>query len=69
MNQGMANLLKWLERPEEEIWSLGTSSPARVLGLTDRGKLEPGMRADLVLWNDDEALTPAAVWVGGRKTF
>lgn len=69
MNQGMANLLKWLDRPEEDIWALGTSSPARVLGLTDRGKLKPGMRADLVLWNDDDALTPAAVWVGGRKTF
>lgn len=69
MNQGMANLLKWLDGPEEDIWALGTSSPARVLGLTDRGKLEPGMRADLVLWNDDDALTPAAVWVGGKKVF
>ena len=45
MNQGMANLLKWLDHPEEDIWAMGTSSPARVLGLTDRGKLEPGMRA------------------------
>lgn len=69
MNQGMANLLKWLDRPEEEIWAMGTSSPARVLGLTDRGSLEPGMRADLVLWNDDEALTPAAVWTGGRQVL
>jgi len=67
MNQGMSNLLKWIDRPEEDIWAMGTSSPARVLGISDRGKLEPGMRADLVLWNDDEALTPAAVWVGGRK--
>ncbi|MBL7644763.1 MAG: amidohydrolase family protein [Candidatus Hydrogenedentes bacterium] len=69
MNQGMANLLKWIDKPEAEVWAMGTSSPARVLDLTDRGKLEPGMRADLVLWNDDEALTPAAVWVGGKKVF
>lgn len=69
MNQGMGNLLRWLELPEADVWSMGTKSPARVLGLTDRGGLKPGMRADLVLWNDDEALTPAAVWVGGRKTF
>jgi len=69
MNQGMANLLKWIDKPEAEVWAMGTSSPARVLGLTDRGKLEPGMRADLVLWNDDDALTPAAVWVGGEKVF
>lgn len=70
MNQGMQHLLQWIDRPEEDVWAMGTSSPARVLGLTDRGSLESGMRADLVLWNDDdEALTPAAVWVGGRKVF
>lgn len=69
MNQGMANLLKWLDLLEEDIWALGTSSPARVLGLTDRGKLQPGMRADLVLWNDDDALTPATVWVEGKRVF
>jgi len=67
MNRGMANLLHWLDRPVEDVWAMGTASPARVLGLSDRGTLEPGMRADLVLWNDDEALTPAAVWVGGKQ--
>ena len=69
MNQGMANLLGWLDMPEAQVWCMGTKSPARVVGLTDRGGLEPGMRADLVLWNDDEALTPAATWVGGKKVF
>lgn len=69
MNQGMRNLLAWVEKPEAEVWAMGSSSPAHVLGLTDRGRLEPGMRADLVLWNDDDALTPAAVWVGGKDTL
>jgi N-acetylglucosamine-6-phosphate deacetylase len=69
MNQGMANLLRWLDLPEEQVWMMGTKSPAQVLGLADRGELEVGMRADLVLWNDDETLTPAATWVGGKKVY
>ncbi len=69
MNRGMQNLLRWLDLPEADIWSLGTASPAAVIGLADRGKLKPGMRADLVLWDDGEELTPAATWVGGKKVF
>lgn len=30
-------------------WSLVSEGPARVLGLADRGRLEPGLRADLVV--------------------
>ncbi|GIJ47677.1 N-acetylglucosamine-6-phosphate deacetylase [Virgisporangium aliadipatigenens] len=30
-----------------------STMPARVLGLTDRGRIEPGFRADLVVLNDD----------------
>lgn len=29
-------------------WSLVSANPARALGLTDRGRIEPGLRADLV---------------------
>ena len=67
MNQGIANLLRWLDRPQEEVWMMGTSNPARVLGLTDRGGLQPGMRADLVLWEEDENLIPGSVWVAGKR--
>lgn len=35
-------------RPEEAI-AAATVNPARLLGFTDRGTIEPGMRADLVL--------------------
>lgn len=35
-------------RPEEAI-AAATVNPARLLGLADRGTIEPGMRADLVL--------------------
>jgi len=36
----------------------GTANPARVLGLTDRGRIAPGCRADLV-WFDPSTLEPA----------
>lgn len=35
--------------PIAGAWSLISSRPARVLGLSDRGKLLPGQRADLVV--------------------
>lgn len=69
MNRGMANLLRWLELPEEQVWSMGTRSPAKVLRFAGRGHLVAGMAADVVLWEDGEDLTAAATWVGGRKVF
>ena len=51
--------------PLEHALVAAAQTPAEVLGLTDRGRVEPGCRADLV------ALTPtlevAATWVGGRR--
>ncbi|HEX7005480.1 MAG TPA: amidohydrolase family protein [Trueperaceae bacterium] len=46
---------------------LVSGSPARYLGLTDRGQLAVGMRADLVTL--DEEYRVEAVWVGGRPAF
>ncbi len=42
-----------------------SSAPARALGLTDRGRLEPGMRADMVLLGPD--LRTRTVWASGRR--
>ena len=67
MDEGMRNLLSWLDLPEEQIWALGTCNPAAVLGLTDRGRLQPGQRADLVLWNDSTHVT--ATWCGGKLVY
>ncbi|WP_295316359.1 alpha-D-ribose 1-methylphosphonate 5-triphosphate diphosphatase, partial [Roseobacter sp.] len=45
-------------------WGLVSSGPARALGLTDRGTLEPGKRADLVIL-DATTRRVAATLAGG----
>jgi alpha-D-ribose 1-methylphosphonate 5-triphosphate diphosphatase len=37
--------------PFEKAWSLVSENPARALGLADRGCIEPGKRADIILVN------------------
>lgn len=56
--------------PEEALRG-ATNHAARALGLTDRGRLLPGLRADFVIWDVDH---PAALsyWIGGtlaRRVF
>jgi N-acetylglucosamine-6-phosphate deacetylase len=48
----------------DAVWAAATT-PADLLGLTDRGRIEPGARADLVALNPD--LTVQATWVEGRS--
>ena len=67
MNVGMANLLRWIPLPPEQVWALGTANPARGAGLEHKGCMEVGADADLVLW--DEELTPAKTWLGGELVF
>lgn len=67
MNVGIANLHRWLRLPPEQIWALGTSSPAAVVGLERKGCLRVGADADVVLWNGD--FTPHTTWVGGEVVW
>lgn len=48
-------------------WALVSSGPAAVLGLKDRGTLEPGKRADLVILNARDRV--AATIAGGRVSY
>jgi alpha-D-ribose 1-methylphosphonate 5-triphosphate diphosphatase len=54
--------------PMADIWHLVSGGPAALLGLTDRGVLEAGKRADLVVL---EAVTGrvAATFVAGRVSY
>ncbi len=49
--------------PAHAAFTAATGTPARMLGLSDRGRLEAGTRADLCHMSDDLALT--AVWAAG----
>ncbi len=48
-------------------WALLSEGPARVLGLSDRGTLAPGLRADAVVVHPDTAQIGATI-AGGRIT-
>ncbi len=50
--------------PEEALAGV-TREAARALGLADRGRLVPGLRADLALW-DIEAPAALSYWIGGN---
>jgi alpha-D-ribose 1-methylphosphonate 5-triphosphate diphosphatase len=44
-----------------ELWKLVSQNPAEASGLSDRGRIEPGKRADLVLLDWPEGAAPAPV--------
>ncbi|MCF7855368.1 MAG: amidohydrolase family protein [Candidatus Pacebacteria bacterium] len=67
MNVGMANVLDWLDEPPEMVWAMGTTTPARIAALPDKGSLAVGADADVVLWNDD--LNAARTWVKGEQVY
>lgn len=45
---------------------MATVNAANCYGLTDRGAVAPGRRADLVLFDDLQQLSIREVWIGGR---
>ncbi|MEM9736464.1 MAG: alpha-D-ribose 1-methylphosphonate 5-triphosphate diphosphatase [Pseudomonadota bacterium] len=55
----------------EDAWPLVSGNAAEVAGLTDRGRLAPGLRADLILVDDSDPALPRvrAALVAGRQVF
>jgi N-acetylglucosamine-6-phosphate deacetylase len=64
MDRAVRNVVD-LGVPLERAVEMASTIPSEILGLTDRGRLEPGRRADIVAL-DRESLRATAVWVGGR---
>ncbi|MCL5972572.1 MAG: N-acetylglucosamine-6-phosphate deacetylase [Firmicutes bacterium] len=52
LDQALRNLLRW-EVPLSAIVAAISQNPATRLGLLDRGRLAPGLRADMVLLDND----------------
>lgn len=53
------------------LWSLVSDGPARAMNLHDRGRIDVGKRADLVLVDWPDQATPAILgtWVAGRPAY
>jgi N-acetylglucosamine-6-phosphate deacetylase len=51
--------------PLEDALAAASTTPAALLGLYDRGAVEPGRRADLVALGPD--LDVESVWIGGEQ--
>lgn len=49
-----------------EAWKLVSENPAEALGLTDRGRIAPGLRADLVIVRPEPTPRVVATIAGGR---
>jgi N-acetylglucosamine-6-phosphate deacetylase len=70
MNRGISNLLAWFDLPEEQVWAMGSSNVARLLGLSNKGTLRVGADADLVLWDQAAGqFSPVRTWVAGRCVY
>jgi N-acetylglucosamine-6-phosphate deacetylase len=62
---GAVACLVGLQVPLARALAMATRIPADVTGATDRGRLQPGARGDMVAL--DAGLGVAAVWVGGQQ--
>jgi alpha-D-ribose 1-methylphosphonate 5-triphosphate diphosphatase len=53
------------------LWRLVSANPAAAMGLSDRGRIAPGQRADLLLldWPDQGVPAPLRTWVAGRGGY
>lgn len=67
MDRALANTVGAAGVPLAEAVAAASTTPARLLGLDDRGVIAPGRRADLVALDGD--LGVEKVWVGGEVAF
>ncbi len=51
-----------------QAWAMISTRPAEILRLADRGRLDPGLRADLVVMNRETRVIEATI-AGGRLTY
>jgi alpha-D-ribose 1-methylphosphonate 5-triphosphate diphosphatase len=53
------------------LWRLVAANPAAAMGLADRGRIAPGLRADLVLidWPEGQAPATRRTWAAGRRGY
>ncbi len=61
------NMINMAEVPVHEAVKMATKTPAKIMNFTDRGTLTPGLRADVILFNDN--IDVSFVMVGGKIQY
>lgn len=70
LKKGVANIMKVTGCSLAEAIGMVTLNPARLYGFTDRGSIEAGKRADLVLFGmEDDQIVIAKTIVNGRLVY
>lgn len=67
LDEGIRNLVKWSGRNIAEAVRCVTENVVSLMGIKDRGNLEEGRRADLVVLNEEGKVLQT--WTGGRKVW
>jgi N-acetylglucosamine-6-phosphate deacetylase len=67
MASAVRNAVQLVGIPLEEALRMASTRPADVLGERERGRIAPGMHADLVLL--DQRLQVRATWIGGEAAW
>ncbi|EPE35262.1 Metallo-dependent hydrolase [Glarea lozoyensis ATCC 20868] len=67
LDECVRNLMAWAAIPLAAAVQCVTENVADAMGLGDRGRLEVGRRADLLVLSEEG--TVRETWVGGRKVF
>jgi N-acetylglucosamine-6-phosphate deacetylase len=70
ITKGVGHIMKVTGCSLAEAIQMASTNPARLYGLNDRGALEPGKRADLILFTlDDFKVNIQKTWVNGKLVY
>ena len=70
LNSGIGNMMKVTNCTLQEVVRMASTNPARLYGLNDRGSLESGKRADLIVFSlENEKMKIRKTYVKGQLVF
>lgn len=70
LSTGVGNVMKFTGCSIADAIQMASTNPANLYNLSDRGNLEPGMRADIVIFSlDDYKIKIHKTWVKGNLVY